>query len=401
MDLKEAQARPANLTSRLVQVESIRGNEEAVCRLARDEMESLGFDGVWIDKAGNAVGTIAGTDSSAPRVLIDCHLDTVEPGAADGWTHSPYGGEIVAGRVYGRGAADMKGAMAAAILAATSLRAGGRRPRGDVFICGSVLEESVEGGALRAAVEENRPDAVIIGEATNLDLAIGQRGRAELVFEVTGRQAHSSSPHLGINAVEKMADLICQLRGFEPPSHPLLGRGVLALTDVISEPFPATSMVPHRCAVTYDRRLVVGETEATVLADMAGVLEEMAKIDGDFRARVLIPETDIQTYTGYRINLRKFFPAWALDRDHSIAQASLAALGRAGLAPALGAYDFCTNGSYSRGVAGIPTIGFGPGREEQAHTIDEYVEVEQLQRAVSGYRELLLALTGTEHTEED
>jgi acetylornithine deacetylase/succinyl-diaminopimelate desuccinylase-like protein len=174
---------------------------------------------------------------------------------------------------------------------------------------------------------------------------------------------------------------------------PLLGPAILALTDIISDPYPAYSVIPSRCRVTYDRRLLPGETVESVLAsfrnpmDSAGIAQLV-----DVDLRVTVAQGEHRTYTGVLLRGPKFLPAWVFPEDHPFVQAALAGLRAAGLDPRFGAYRFCTNAAYSAGTAGVPTIGFGPGREEDAHVVDERVQVSTLLAAERGYRGIIEAV---------
>ena len=185
------------------------------------------------------------------------------------WQHDPFGAEIEDGFIYGRGAADMKGALAAMIHAAANVDRS--KLRGRVVVTATVMEENLEGAALKAVMDAIPPDFVVIGEATELRLVRGGRGRAEIHLETIGRPAHSSTPHLGRNAVLDMLPVIQAIAKLPLPVDPFLGPGVLALTDIISDPYPAYSVIPSRCRVTYDRRLLAGETEADVLGAITGL----------------------------------------------------------------------------------------------------------------------------------
>jgi acetylornithine deacetylase/succinyl-diaminopimelate desuccinylase-like protein len=162
------------------------------------------------------------------------------------------------------------------------------------------------------------------------------------------------------------------------PSDPLLGDAIMALTDIISDPYPGYSVIPSRCRVTYDRRLLAGET-------MDSVVQAIQDLPALEKVNVTVAQGEHTTYTGAALSGPKFFPAWKLPADHSFVQAALAGLRSAGLDPQLSAYRFCTNAAYSAGQANVPTIGFGPSTEEQAHVVDEYIELAQLQAAARGY----------------
>ncbi len=197
------------------------------------------------------------------------------------WAHDPFGGDVEGGFIYGRGTADMKGALAAMIYAAAGLDRA--RLRGRVVVSATVMEENLEGAALKTVMDAVSPDFVVIGEATDLRLNRGGRGRAEIHLETIGRPAHSSTPHLGRNAVHDMLRVVAAVERLPMQSDSFLGPAILALTDIISDPYPAYSVIPSRCRVTYDRRLLPGETVEGVLEDLRG-LADLEGLGIDLRA---------------------------------------------------------------------------------------------------------------------
>lgn len=359
----------------LVRIPTPSGAEQPLIEPLQAEMQRLGFDQTFVDANGSLVGVING-GQPGPTLLFDAHIDTVGIAPGVPWQHDPYGAEIEGNRLYGRGSSDMKGALAAMIHAAAA--ADRRQLAGRIAVSASVLEEVLEGAALATVMREVQPDFVVIGESTALNLNHGGRGRAELHLEAIGRPAHSSTPHLGQNAVHLMLAAVQALEAMPLPSDPLLGPAILALTDIISEPYPGYSVIPSRCRVTYDRRLLAGETAE-------GVLEAIRQLPGLNGVNVAIANGEHAAYTGATLRSSKFFPAWKLPAGHAFVQTALGGLRAAGLEPELGAYRFCTNAAYSAGVANVPTVGFGPSGEGQAHVIDEYIELEQLHAAARGY----------------
>ncbi|MCK6624459.1 MAG: YgeY family selenium metabolism-linked hydrolase [Anaerolineae bacterium] len=363
------------LLQAMVRLHTPPGEEKSLIELLAGEMRRLGFDRVWVNPEGSLIGLIEGA-RPGPTLLLDTHGDTVGVAPGVPWQHDPFGAVIEGGRIYGRGTSDMKGALAAMIYAA--LAADRSRLAGRVAISVTVMEEVLEGIALKTVMEEVEPDFVVIGESTELNLNHGGRGRAEIHLETIGRPAHSSSPQLGVNAVHLMLPAVQALKELALPSDPLLGPAILALTDIISAPYPGYSVIPSRCRVTYDRRLLAGETIESVI----GSIQRLPELTG---VNVAIAQGEHTTYTGAKLRHSKFFPAWKFAADHPFVQRALAGLQVVGLNPSLGAYRFCTNAAYSAGMAGVPTIGFGPSAEGQAHVIDEYIEFEQLYAAARGY----------------
>ncbi|EPR34867.1 peptidase M20 [Alkalidesulfovibrio alkalitolerans DSM 16529] len=382
------------LTRDLIRAQSLSGEEKEAAGVLAQAMERLGFHKVRTDRLGNVVGTIKG-NRPGPKVLFDGHMDTVPVPDPAPWTHDPFGGEIENGRLYGRGASDMKGALAAMTTAAAlfAARTGGDFG-GEVVVAGVCHEEIFEGIAAREISAAEKPDVVVIGEASELNLKIGQRGRAEVVIETRGVPAHSASPEKGVNAVLKMAALLTRLEQTPPASHPVLGQGISVCTDILSTPYPGASVVPSLCRATFDRRILVGEDQRAVLAPFEAAIAELAAVDPSFSATAAFARASASCWTGATIEGERFFPAWLYPQDSDFVQKALAGLRGAGLSPAISHYAFCTNGSHYAGEAGIPTIGFGPSLETLAHTIDEYIEIEQLRLGMLGYAGIMSGLLG-------
>ncbi|HSG46031.1 MAG TPA: YgeY family selenium metabolism-linked hydrolase [Anaerolineales bacterium] len=373
-------------TQKLVRQQSLSGEEGPVTQIIVDKMTSLGFDKVWVDKNGSAVGIVEGAQPGK-TILFDAHTDTVGIAPGSEWTKAPFGGEIIDGYLYGRGAADMKGALAAMVYAAANVDKS--KLAGKIVVSASVLEEVYEGGALKTVMDLVNPDYVVIGESSNLNLVHGGRGRAEIHLETIGKPSHSSSPQQGVNAVHLMMKVIEAVEKIELDEHPLLGPAILALTDIISEPYPGYSVIPSRCKATYDRRLLINETVDDVLGTIKSLLELK-----DIPFNAFIAEGEHQSYTGTTLTCKKFFPAWELEVEHPFVQSALDGLHASGLDPQFSAYRFCTNAAYSVGTAGVPTIGFGPGKEADAHVVDERLSLDELEKVASGYMGIIRTVLG-------
>jgi len=370
----------------LVRRPALSGQEKNRAEFIESAMKALGYDEVTVDALGNVVGRIV-LGSGGPRILLEGHIDQVDVTDPSKWTHDPFGAEIENGRLYGRATTDMIGNVGAMIHAAAHVKQDfGALLDGEILVAGSVHEECFEGVACELIAKAFTPDCVVIGEPSNLTLKRGQRGRAEIVVETYGKSAHSSDPSVGLNAVKKMAKLLLAIEErFVPKAHPVLGKGILEVTDVISTPYPGASVIPERCTATFDRRLLVGETKEVVLAQVQEILdEEMAK-DPQLKASVRLAVGEDRCYTGAPIKAERFAPAWLFEEDHPLVQAALAGLRSVGQDPVVSHYYFCTNGSYYAGKAGIPTIGYGGSLETLAHVVDEYIELDQLYLACEGY----------------
>jgi putative selenium metabolism hydrolase len=360
----------------LVRLPSLPGQEREVADTVLQKMKSLDFDEVFRDQYGNAVGRKQGTGSGS-RILFDAHMDVVSVTTPEAWTSDPFGAEIRDGRIYGRGASDTKGSLAAMVVGL------GRLSRsefcGEIIVVGSVGEEILEGAGLAPVLDTLKPDGVIIGEPTDCRLGIGQRGRARLLFKAIGRAAHSSSPDQSQNAMYRAADLIQRIRLLPLPQDPDLGNGLMAPIQIISQPFPSTSTQPFLCEIVYDRRLIRGETEHSVLAEYNQGLANLT----DWSVELV--SEGYKTYSGLDLHMPDFHPAWMMPADSPIVQKSVEALKASSIDPQPFTAPYCTNGSASAGERNIPSLIFGPSSINQAHIVDESIEISELDRGMLGY----------------
>ncbi len=389
---KEREEAVISLCQELIQAKSYSGEEKRAADILKDYFRVMGFDDIIVDLYGNVIGVIKGK-RPGKKLLFDGHIDTVPVVNEEMWTHDPFGAEICNGRMYGRGTTDMKGAVAAMANAAEFFAKDCDRDfAGEIYIAGVVHEECFEGIAARNISSVVSPDYVIIGEASNLNIKIGQRGRGEIKLETFGVPAHSANPEKGINAVYSMCKVVEEIRKLKATRHEVLGDGILELTDIKSKPYPGASVVPEYCIATYDRRLLVGETRESVLAPIQEILDRMMEQDDKIKAKVSFAKGEELCYTGNKIEGERFFPGWLYDREETYIQDVLHTLQDMGFHPEITQYNFCTNGSHYAGEAGIPTLGMGPSVESLAHTIDEYIEIEELLKVTQCYYGIMKAL---------
>ena len=380
------------LLKRLIACRSLSGEEQGVTAILRDYLLSNGFETARIDRFGSLVAGVKGRRNGR-RILFDGHVDTVPAENASDWTTPPFVPTVRDGKLFGRGTSDMKGADAAfAVAAAAYLREAGTDFAGELWYAGVVQEECFEGVCAKEVDAFVHPDLVVIGEASEGNLKLSQRGRAEIVLETFGVSCHSANPEKGVNAAAAMCKLITEILKL-PVTHDdrMVGDGILVLTDLHSEPYPGASVVPHYCRATFDRRLLVGETRESVLAPIRAIIDEQMRLDPTIRAKVSYPVGSAVCATGETVSAERFFAPWCFAPDETTLSVQKAMQAR-GYRPALTGYSFCTNGSYYAGEAGIPTFGFGPSRENLAHTVDEYVELDDLYGAVDCYLAMLHAL---------
>lgn len=375
----------------LIQIPSPSGQEGALAQRLAEEMKRLGWQDVRTDRIGNVVGRLG--SGEPPILLYNGHMDTVGPGDLRQWKRDPYAAELANGALHGLGAVDMKGALAAMVYAAPAILARAPRLKGTLYLVGVVQEEPAEGLGMKVLVEEEgiRPDFVVLGEATNLQVSRGQRGRVEIRVTTHGRACHACSPEHGRNAINAAARIIfeTELLAAKFMTDPFLGPGTLAVTQIESTA-GSRNAIPASCTFYVDRRLTLGETEAKALAEIQQIVaRERLKAD------VAVSEWDIVSYTGYRAHVRDSYPAWVVPEDHPLVQAvSQTVKQTLGYKPRLERWAFSTDGVYTMGVAGIPTVGFGPGDEKLAHTVDDHVKVEDLVAAARVYAALAVQMLG-------
>jgi putative selenium metabolism hydrolase len=352
----------------------------------QQELTGLGFEEVRFDKMGNTFGRIG----NGPRVLVyDSHIDTVGVGDIQSWEWDPFTGKIEDGNLYARGACDEKGSTPGMIYGLAIARDLGLLDGYTVYYFGN-MEEWCDGIGPNAFVEVDpqvRPDFVVIGEPTKMRVYRGHKGRIELKITATGRSAHAATHYRGDNAVYKMHTLISEIRELDHRmrfgmfSHPVLGHASITVTDAVART-NSLNAVPNQFTIFIDHRLTLSEPREVALNTVRGLV-------ADYLSDEIIVEElfyDEPSYTGFRFPLSKFYPAWFLDESHPFVQAGQRTIKDLwGQNRELGTWDFSTNGTYWAGKAGIPSIGFGPGDEIYAHTINEHVPLQDVVDATAFY----------------
>lgn len=389
-EAERARPRLVGFAQRLVQTPSLSGQEGDVARLVEAEMRAIGFDDVWSDRAGNVIGRLKGA-ASGRSVMLNGHMDHVDPGPLSAWEHPPYAGVIADGRLHGRGAADMKASLAAQVYAVALLRESGRRPDGDVLVTAVVHEETGGLGTQMLAADGVTADCAVVGEASRLQLRRGHRGRLEVLVIVEGRSVHASAPERGANPHFSVARFVDRLRGVSLPSD-VDFRGSSVAPTVIVGDNKAGNVTPGRIVLHLDYRTVPGEQEEDVVRTWQAVVDEC--LTDDCSGRVEIETAEMVSYTGLKKRLPNVFPAYRLEaEDPLLARARTALAAAYGVAPEVGVWRFSTDGGHLM-RAGIPTIGFGPGEETEVHTVHESISLDELVRGAAGYASLCLALSG-------
>lgn len=365
----------------LVRLPSLPGEEDACAQWVQARMSELGFSPVQLDESGSVLGTWQG-EMPGPTIFLDAHMDVVPVTEGERWSYPPFSGQISQGRIYGRGAVDTKGSLAAMLAAVSSLPRKGLR--GSVILAASTHEEYLTGAVIGRLLDQHKVDVFITGEPTGLDLAVAQKGRVTLELHASGRSAHTSRPETGINAVYRMLEAVQRLREAPRRTHPLLGEEVLELTEISSEPYPNGSMVPHACHARFIGRTLPGESQAAFLAHID---ELLAGVEG---IRSAISTLRGRCYTGLNLEMVDFLPAWANKPDEPWTGRILNALQQAGI-PSRAYGAGCGTNASAAGERGIPCYIFGPGTLDQAHIIDEALEIHALQQAYHAWLAALLA----------
>ncbi len=351
------------------------------------EMRKLGFDEVRFDVMGNVFGRIG----HGPRVIVfDSHIDTVGIGDRSQWDHDPFQGVVRDGVLFARGASDEKASTPGMIYGLALARELGLLDPNvwTAFFYGN-MEEWCDGIAPNSFVVNDpkvKPDFVVIGEPTRMQVYRGHKGRVEMKVTAKGRSAHAASNFLGDNAIYKLLPIIAGIRDLDPHlrTHEFLGKGTITVTDM-KVSTASINAVPDEATIYIDRRVTFGDTLQSALAEVQAIVDQSGAKD----VHLEMLQYDEPSYTGFKMVLDKYFPAWALEESHPLVQGALAATEAVfGQRAPTGKWDFSTNGTYWAGKAGIPSIGFGPGDEIHAHTVIDQVRLDDVVRATAFYAAL-------------
>lgn len=387
------QERMIRFLQRLVQTPSPFGDEGAVAELIQEELQAVGVEDIRVDAMGNVIARIG--DGDGPTLLYDAHMDTVLPVEGD-WPADPHAAKIDKGVLYGLGACDMKGAISAMIYAAKRLIDIQAPLRGSLVIAFVVQEEPCEGCGLQVVIEEGdiQPDWVLLGEPSDLHIMRGHRGRVMLKVTVRGESSHGSRPDLGRNAISGAARLVfgVDMLADSLASDPFLGPGTVAVTRIESHA-ASLNAIPARCELFVDRRLTLGETVSRAQFELEGLIAR-----DELDASVEVAEWKITSYTGCTQRVREAYNPWVLAADHPLLQTLSSVIQEVtGQSPPVGCWGFSTDGVYSMGKAHIPTIGFGPGNPDHAHTVHDRVLLTDVTTAAHVYAALAATMLGSSH----
>lgn len=374
-----------DFTSRIVATPSLSGEEGDVAAVVVAEMKSLDYDDVWTDEVGNIIGKIAG--NSGPTVMLNGHMDIVDPGPAAGWPQPAYSGKVLGDQLWGRGSVDMKGPVAAMIYGAAQFKQLDVRPAGDVLMTVAVMEE-IAGLGSQFLATHTMADVAIVGEPSRSELRLGHRGRIELQVKFSGRSAHASAPDLAINPHFAAAKFLQRLESLSLQSDPILGKATIAPTLYLTDQVSA-NVIPSEVTVYLDWRNVPAETPESALRTLEALIVPAA--DGT-TATVSVTEQPRQCYTGVTHDFASIFPPFATDPSSPLAGAAQQVIEASTGKPANpDVWQFATDGGHLS-LAGIPIVGFGPGDDRLAHTNQEQISIAELKTASATYAPLICEL---------
>jgi putative selenium metabolism hydrolase len=366
----------------LIATPSLSRRENDVVQRIASEMKDLGFDDVDVDGFGSVIGRIG---DGPVHIVYDSHIDVVDVGDPASWSTEPFRPTMKGRIMHGRGASDNKAATASMVHGAAMIkRLGIDASRFTIHVIGTVQEEDCDGLALEHILTTVLPDVkvVVLGEATNLNVYRGHRGRAEFALHTRGRAAHASAPERGVNAIYRMAPIVGQIEELNErlALDPFLGKGTVVVSKVEAQT-PSINAVPDGCTIYLDRRLTIGESVESSRQE----LESLPAVQ-EGEASVELLSYEGKSYTGLTLTTDKYFPTWVIPENDPAVAAGLEAGERAlGRTPEIGRWVFSTNGVASAGKLGITTIGYGPANEVYAHSPDDQCPVDDLPRAAAWY----------------
>lgn len=358
--------------------------EEKVIKRIEKEMKAVGFEEVRIDKMGNILGFMG---SGETLIAYDAHIDTVGLGEMSNWTFDPYEGYENDEEIGGRGSSDQLGGIVSSVYGAKIMKDLGLiDDKYKVLVTGTVQEEDCDGLCWQYIINEDKmkPEFVVITEPTNGNIYRGHRGRMEIRVEVKGVSCHGSAPERGDNAIYKMAEIIEEVKGLNERLHydEFLGKGTLAVSEIFFNS-PSRCAVADMCAISIDRRLTDGETYESALDE----IRQLSKVK-EYEAVVSMYKYTRPSWTDLTYPTDCYFPTWVIPEDASPTKAMVKAYEGMFGKPKVDKWTFSTNGVSIMGRYNIPCIGFGPGKEEEAHAPNEKTWKADLVRCAAVYAAL-------------
>jgi len=399
------------LTQDLIRIPSVRSqkdgnNEEKVAYFLSHLLEEMGLD-VVIEEvepgSPNIIAVLQG-ESNGPCLMFECHTDVVTEGDASEWKYGPYEGKLVGNRIYGRGACDTKGNLAAAIKAVQTISQSGIPFKGRILLGILVDEEGMMSGVKHFIRQgwANDVNAAIICEPVDNYLCITQKGalRAELI--TSGKMSHGAMPLAGLNPIPPMISILEKLRQLEEEEIERLGKntflGYPSITPtVLQAPVkgePQLNVVPYQCRALLDIRTVPGQSHEALKKQIEDIVKEEersvnASLDsGPLKEMRETLEKGLSKGISFQSTLDVFEdrPWTKTSQEERIVQAvSKAIRSMTGKGPAYGGVLGATDGTFLSAWAGIPIVTIGAGEWMIPHQKDEWVSVEDLELTAKIY----------------
>jgi len=366
-----------NLLKKLIQAETTADKGElTAAEIISDELSRFGIESKidnWDKTRANITAHVKSSGSKG-ALLFASHLDVVPAGDAN-WSNPPFTAVENDGRIYGRGSADMKGGIVAIVTAISRIVDAGTKLHGDIILLGAAGEETDSCGARRFVRDPGRlPEIVgaVITEPTDFKIITAHRGIFWLKVQTLGRSAHSSTPHLGVNAITSMRAVLNELENFKIPfePHKLLGECSMSINTIAGG--EAMNIVPDNCKIQIDIRTVPGQNEQDIIDDLQKIFAKLKQKNPQFDAAVSIIRQVRALETNSACDFVKSFCA-AVGINETTA------------------VGFTTDGPHFASM-GMPVVIFGPGKPNLAHQPDEYIDISDLEKGVEYYKNIILNL---------
>ena len=329
---------------------------------------------VWGANRANLSACIKSKSRQKEALMFVMHLDVVPEGERP-WQNEPFAAVEKDGKIFGRGSADMKGGIAAAAAAAVEVASSGVELKGDLILAATAGEETDSAGIERfLAGRSCGPLAgVIITEPTDFGVVSAHRGILWLQIATKGKTAHGSQPHLGINAISSMTELLNVLSGYEIPctADPLLGGSSMSVNVIKAG--SATNVIPDRCLIQVDIRTIPSQSHQEIIDGFYEVFNDLKQHNRNFEGEIKI--------------LRDMKPL-STDADCDFVKQLCRVVNRTGTEAA----PFTTDGPFLANLA--PVVIFGPGKSELCHKPDEYIDIADVERAKECYKRIVLDFLG-------
>lgn len=360
---------------RLIQAETTpQKGELAAAQIIAAELNRSGMESrveTWDQTRANIIARVRSARRKKALLFV-CHLDVVGPGESQ-WTHPPFAAVESNGKIYGRGAADMKGCITAIVTAIREVVESGTQLQGDVILLGAAGEETDSCGARRFVDDRaaiGQLTGVVITEPTEFEVVTAHRGLLWLELITKGKAAHGSTPHLGVNAISSMKLVLDELENYGIPFEPhrLLGQCSMSINKIAGG--QAINIVPDKCSIAVDIRTLPSQNHNDIVAGFEKILAKLRKGNSQFAGEVSIIR-DVQ--------------ALETDNGCDFVRDFCSVVGRSRTK----AVGFTTDGPYFTSLD-APVVVFGPGKSELCHKPDEYIDLADVAKAVDYYRHIIL-----------